>query len=74
MVGEGTISALSAWRLIGLGDAARRVLADRAPAGLRRSGRRRNNAREMRRLIGRGLATVATVLFPVAFLDAAARW
>jgi putative peptidoglycan lipid II flippase len=70
MVGEGTISALSyAWRLIGLGETllVASLLTALYPAFGAAAGARDYD--EMRRLIGRGLATVATVLFPVcAFL------
>jgi putative peptidoglycan lipid II flippase len=70
MVGEGTISALSyAWRLIGLGETllVASLLTALYPAFGAAAGAR--DHLEMRRLIGRGLATVATALFPVcAFL------
>jgi putative peptidoglycan lipid II flippase len=66
MVGEGTISALSyAWRLISLGETllVASLLTALYPAfGTAAGGR---NLAEMRRLVGRGLATVATVLLPV---------
>jgi putative peptidoglycan lipid II flippase len=66
MVGEGTISALSyAWRLISLGETllVASLLVALYPAfGAAAGGR---DLVEMRRLVGRGLATVATVLFPV---------
>ena len=75
MVGEGTISALSyAWRLIGLGETllVASLLTALYPAFGAAAGARNHD--EMRRLIGRGLATVATVLFPVcAFLLVCAR-
>jgi putative peptidoglycan lipid II flippase len=66
MVGEGTISALGyAWRLIGLGETllVASLLTALYPAfGAAAGGR---DLAEMRRLVGRGLATTATVLFPV---------
>jgi putative peptidoglycan lipid II flippase len=66
MVGDGTISALSyAWRLISLGETllVASLLTALYPAfGAAAGGR---DLVEMRRLVGRGLATVATVLFPV---------
>jgi putative peptidoglycan lipid II flippase len=66
MVGEGTISALSyGWRLISLGETllVASLLTALYPAFGAAAGAR--NLAEMRRLVGRGLATVATVLFPV---------
>lgn len=66
MVGEGTISALNyAWRIIGLGETllVASLLTALYPAFGAAAGDRDLN--EMRRLVGRGLATVATVLFPV---------
>jgi putative peptidoglycan lipid II flippase len=66
MVGEGTISSLGyAWRIIGLGETllVASLLTALYPAfGAAAAGR---NLDEMRRLVGRGLATVATVLLPV---------
>ena len=66
MVGEGIISALSyAWRLISLGETllVASLLVALYPAfGAAAGGR---DLIEMKRLVGRGLATVATVLFPV---------
>jgi putative peptidoglycan lipid II flippase len=70
MVGEGTISALSyAWRLIGLGETLliASLLTALYPAFGAAVGA--HDQDEMRRLVGRGLATVATALLPVcAFL------
>ena len=66
MVGEGTISALGyAWRLISLGETllVASLLTALYPAFGSAAGARDLN--EMRRLVGRGLATTATVLFPV---------
>ena len=66
MVGEGTISALSyAWRIISLGQTllVASLLTALYPAFGAAAGSR--NLEEMRRLVGRGLATVATVLMPV---------
>ena len=66
MVGEGTISSLGyAWRIIGLGETllVASLLTALYPAfGAAAGGR---DLAEMRRLVGRGLATAATVLFPV---------
>jgi len=66
MVGEGTISSLGyAWRIIGLGETllVASLLTALYPAfGAAAGGR---DLAEMRRLVGRGLATVATVLLPV---------
>ena len=67
MVGEGTISALSyAWRVISLGETllVASLLTALYPAfGAAAAGSR--DLDEMRRLVGRGLATAATVLMPV---------
>jgi putative peptidoglycan lipid II flippase len=66
MVGEGTISALSyAWRIISLGQTllVASLLTALYPAFGAAAGSR--NLEEMRRLVGRGLSTVATVLLPV---------
>ena len=66
MVGEGTISALSyAWRIISLGQTLLVVslLTALYPAFGAAAGSR--DLQEMRRLVGRGLSTVATVLMPV---------
>jgi len=66
MVGEGTISALSyAWRIISLGQTllVASLLTALYPAFGAAAGSR--NLAEMRRLVGRGLSTVATVLMPV---------
>ncbi len=66
MVGDGTISALNyAWRIIGLGETllVASLLTALYPAFGAAAGARDLN--EMRRLVGRGLATVATVLLPV---------
>jgi putative peptidoglycan lipid II flippase len=75
MVGEGTISALNyAWRIIGLGETllVASLLTALYPAFGAAAGAR--DLEEMRRLVGRGLATVATVLFPVCgFLLVSAR-
>jgi putative peptidoglycan lipid II flippase len=66
MVGEGTISSLGyAWRIIGLGETllVASLLTALYPAfGAAAGGR---DLPEMRRLVGRGLSTAATVLFPV---------
>jgi putative peptidoglycan lipid II flippase len=66
MVGEGTISSLGyAWRIIGLGETllVASLLTALYPAfGAAAGGR---DLAEMRRLVGRGLASAATVLFPV---------
>jgi putative peptidoglycan lipid II flippase len=67
MVGEGTISALSyAWRIISLGETllVLSLLTALYPAFGAAAGR--DDLPEMRRLAGRGLATVATVLMPVS--------
>jgi putative peptidoglycan lipid II flippase len=67
MVGEGTISALSyAWRVISLGEVllVASLLTALYPAFGAAAGSR--DLEEMRRLVGRGLATVATVLMPVS--------
>jgi len=66
MAGEGTISALGyAWRLISLGETllVASLLTALYPAFGAAAGAR--DLSEMRRLVGRGLATTATVLFPV---------
>jgi putative peptidoglycan lipid II flippase len=66
MVGEGTISALSyAWRVISLGETllVLSLLTALYPAFGAAAGT--GDLHEMRRLVGRGLATVATVLMPV---------
>jgi putative peptidoglycan lipid II flippase len=66
MVGEGTISALNyAWRIIGLGETllVASLLTAIYPAFGAAAGN--GDLNEIRRLVGRGLATVATVLFPV---------
>ncbi len=66
MVGEGTISALSyAWRVISLGETllVASLLTALYPAFGAAAGAR--DLDEMRRLVGRGLSTVATVLMPV---------
>jgi putative peptidoglycan lipid II flippase len=66
MVGEGTISALSyAWRIISLGQTllVASLLTALYPAFGAAAGTR--DLVEMRRLVGRGLSTVATVLLPV---------
>ena len=66
MVGEGTISALSyAWRIISLGQTllVASLLTALYPAFGAAAGTR--DLTEMRRLVGRGLSTVATVLLPV---------
>ena len=66
MVGEGTISALSyAWRVISLGETllVASLLTALYPAFGAAAGTR--DLDEMRRLVGRGLSTVATVLMPV---------
>jgi putative peptidoglycan lipid II flippase len=66
MVGEGTISALSyAWRIISLGQTllVASLLTALYPAFGAAAGSR--DLAEMRRLVGRGLSTVATVLMPV---------
>jgi putative peptidoglycan lipid II flippase len=66
MVGEGTISALSyAWRVISLGETllVASLLTALYPAFGAAAGSR--DLEEMRRLVGRGLSTVATVLMPV---------
>jgi putative peptidoglycan lipid II flippase len=66
MVGEGTISALSyAWRIISLGQTllVASLLTALYPAFGAAAGSR--DLVEMRRLVGRGLSTVATVLLPV---------
>jgi putative peptidoglycan lipid II flippase len=66
MVGEGTISALSyAWRIISLGQTllVASLLTALYPAFGAAAGSK--NLEEMRRLVGRGLSTVATVLMPV---------
>jgi putative peptidoglycan lipid II flippase len=66
MVGEGTISALSyAWRIISLGQTllVASLLTALYPAFGAAAGSR--DLLEMRRLVGRGLSTVATVLMPV---------
>jgi putative peptidoglycan lipid II flippase len=66
MVGEGTISALSyAWRIISLGETllVLSLLTALYPAFGAAAGRR--DLDEMKRLVGRGLGTVATVLMPV---------
>jgi putative peptidoglycan lipid II flippase len=66
MVGEGTISALSyAWRVISLGETllVASLLTALYPAFGAAAGS--HDLVEMRRLVGRGLATVATVLMPV---------
>src|SRR4029450_5220367 len=66
MVGEGVISALSyAWRIISLGQTLRvaSLLTALDPAFGAAAGKA--DLGEMRRLTGRGLATVATVLMPV---------
>jgi putative peptidoglycan lipid II flippase len=66
MVGEGTISALSyAWRIISLGQTllVASLLTALYPAFGAAAGSR--DLQEMRRLVGRGLSTVATVLMPV---------
>jgi putative peptidoglycan lipid II flippase len=66
MVGEGTISALSyAWRVISLGETllVASLLTALYPAFGAAAGMR--DLEEMRRLVGRGLSTVATVLMPV---------
>jgi putative peptidoglycan lipid II flippase len=66
MVGEGTISALSyAWRVISLGQTllVASLLTALYPAFGAAAGSR--DLAEMRRLVGRGLSTVATVLMPV---------
>ncbi len=66
MVGEGTISALSyAWRVISLGETllVASLLTALYPAFGAAAGIR--DLDEMRRLVGRGLSTVATVLMPV---------
>jgi putative peptidoglycan lipid II flippase len=66
MVGEGTISALSyAWRIISLGQTllVASLLTALYPAFGAAAGTR--DLEEMRRLVGRGLSTVATVLMPV---------
>jgi len=66
MVGEGTISALSyAWRVISLGETllVASLLTALYPAFGAAAGAR--DLEEMRRLVGRGLSTVATVLMPV---------
>src|SRR5215203_3392971 len=66
MVGEGTISSLGyAWRIIGLGETllVASLLTALYPAfGAAAGGR---DLAEMRRLVGRGLSTSATVLLPV---------
>ena len=65
-IADGTISALAyAWRLIGIGETllVASLLTALYPAfGVAAAVQNRD---EMRRLVGRGLATVATVLFPV---------
>jgi putative peptidoglycan lipid II flippase len=66
MVGEGTISALSyAWRIISLGQTllVASLLTALYPAFGAAAGSR--DLPELRRLVGRGLSTVATVLLPV---------
>ena len=66
MVGEGTISALSyAWRIISLGQTllVASLLTALYPAFGAAAGSR--DLEEMRRLVGRGLSTVAAVLMPV---------
>jgi putative peptidoglycan lipid II flippase len=66
MVGEGTISALSyAWRIISLGEVllVASLLTALYPAFGAAAGNR--DLEEMRRLVGRGLSTAATVLMPV---------
>ena len=66
MVGEGTISALSyAWRIISLGQTllVASLLTALYPAFGAAAGSR--DLVEMRRLVRRGLSTVATVLMPV---------
>ncbi|HET6757829.1 MAG TPA: murein biosynthesis integral membrane protein MurJ [Propionibacteriaceae bacterium] len=66
MVGEGTISALSyAWRVISLGETllVASLLTALYPAFGAAAGSR--DLEEMRRLVGRGLSAVATVLMPV---------
>ena len=66
MVGEGTISALSyAWRIISLGETllVLSLLTALYPAFGAAAGT--HDLDEMKRLVGRGLATVATVLMPV---------
>lgn len=66
MVGEGIISSLGyAWRIIGLGETllVASLLTALYPAFGAAAGSR--DLVEMRRLVGRGLATVATVLLPV---------
>jgi putative peptidoglycan lipid II flippase len=69
-IAEGTISALAyAWRLIGIGETllVASLLTALYPAFGTAAGAQARD--EMRWLVGRGLATVATVLFPVcAFL------
>jgi putative peptidoglycan lipid II flippase len=67
MVGEGVISALSyAWRIISLGETllVLSLLTALYPAFGAAAGR--GDLDEMKRLAGRGLATVATVLMPVS--------
>jgi putative peptidoglycan lipid II flippase len=66
MVGEGTISALSyAWRIISLGETllVASLLTALYPAFGAAAGQR--DLEQMRRLVGRGLSAVATVLMPV---------
>jgi putative peptidoglycan lipid II flippase len=66
MVGEGTISALSyAWRIISLGETllVASLLTALYPAFGAAAGSR--DLEQMRRLVGRGLSAVATVLLPV---------
>jgi putative peptidoglycan lipid II flippase len=65
-IADGTISALAyAWRLIGIGETllVASLLTALYPALGAAAGVQNRN--EMQRLVGRGLATVATVLFPV---------
>jgi putative peptidoglycan lipid II flippase len=67
MVGEGTISALSyAWRIISLGETllVASLLTALYPAFGAAAGHR--DLEQMRRLVGRGLSAVATVLMPVS--------